>query len=149
MQDVAGVGVRVEVDHHDVAVPVEVRDGGRGRPGDRVVAADDDGQDAATRDLGHAIEDGGLRELPHAVADDGIPVVDHLEVVEHLDAEIEVVRAGVVGVRAHRARAEAGARAVRGVVVPRGADDRDVGLPLIQLGGSVSSGRMPKVAGPM
>ena len=77
--------------------------------------------------------DGGLRQLPHAVADDRVAVVDDLEVVEDLDLQVEVVGAGVVGAGAHRPRAEAGARTVGGVVVPRGADDRDVGLPLVEL----------------
>jgi hypothetical protein len=54
-------------------------------------------------------------------------------VVEHLDAKVEVVGAGVVRVRSHGARPEAGSGAVGGVVIPRCTDDRDIRLPLVEL----------------
>ena len=50
VDDVGGVGVGVEVDDADVAVAVHVGDGGGRRPGDRVVAAEDDRHDAARGD---------------------------------------------------------------------------------------------------
>ena len=69
------------------------------------------------------------------MARDRVAVVDHLEVVEDLDAEVEVVGAGVVGRRAQGTRPEPGAGAVGDVAVPGGSDDRDVGLPGVELTG--------------
>src|SRR3546814_2905904 len=64
---VGGVGVRIEVHDAHVAVAVDVGDGGRGGPGDRVVAAQDDGHDAARRDGVHPLSDVVVRDL-------GLPV---------------------------------------------------------------------------
>ena len=63
----------------------------------------------------------------------GIAVVDDLDVVEDLQPVAEVVRAGLVGVAAQAARAEAGTGPVGRAEIERGADDRDVGLPRVEL----------------
>ena len=61
--------------------------------------------------------DGLLRELPHAVTGYGIAVVDHLEVVENIHLQIEVIRAGVIRVGTEGPRAEARAGTIGGVVM--------------------------------
>ena len=63
----------------------------------------------------------------------GVAVVDDLDVIEDLQPVAEVVRARLVGAAAQPARSEARARAVGGAEIERGADDRDVGLPGIEL----------------
>ena len=115
------------------------------RPGDRVVAPDHVGV-MPPGDLGDAVVHGLLRQFPIPVAGDGVAVVDNLEVVEHLDAEIEVVGARVVGV----GRMARGPKRRRPFVVLS-----SDGAPTIatsgrhwsSCSGSVSSGRIPKVAG--
>ena len=96
---VGGVRVGVEVDDSDLSPPARLGDRGRRRPGDRVVAAEDDREDAPICDLGHALADRPVRELDHAVGADGVAVVDDLQRVEQLDPEIEVERPRVVGER--------------------------------------------------
>ncbi len=61
VDDVRGVGVRVEVHDADVAVAVHVGHRRRGRPGDRVVAAEDDRHDAAGRHRVNALADVRVR----------------------------------------------------------------------------------------
>ena len=126
-----GVCVSVKVDHADLAEPMVLGDSSRGRPGDGVVTPKDDWNDATARDLRHSLVDRGPRGLPHSVAHDGIAIIDHLQVVEHLDLQVKVIGAWVVCVCAHGTRPEAGAGAVRRVVVPWGADDCDIRLPLV------------------
>ena len=53
----------VEVHDADVAVAVEIGDRGGGRPGDRVVAAEDHRHDAAAGDRAHALLDVGVGHL--------------------------------------------------------------------------------------
>src|SRR5690606_17527101 len=108
-------------------------DSGRGGPRDRVVTADDERDDATAGHLAHALVDRGPGQLPHSVARDGVTVIDDLEVVEDLDAEIEVIGTGVVRVGPEGTWAETGARPEGRVVVPRGANDRDIGLPRVEL----------------
>ena len=116
---VGGVGVRVEVHDADVAVAVHVGDRGRRRPGDRVVAAEDDRHDAAGRDGVHALADVGVRDLGLAVRAVRVAEVDDLEPVEDLQPEIQVIGARLVGGGADGARAEPGAWPVRGPDVER------------------------------
>ena len=117
----------------DVAVPVDVGDGGGRRPRDRVVAAEDDRHDAPLRDLGHALADVGVADLGLAVRAVGVTEVDDLQPVEDLQAEVHVVRARLVGGGADGPRPEAGTGAVRRRDVERRADDGDVRLPLVEL----------------
>ena len=79
------------------------------------------------------VADVGVADLGLAVRAVGVAVVDDLEVVEDLDPEVEVVGAGLVGQRPDRPRAEPGAGPVRGGDVERRPDDRDVGLPRVEL----------------
>ena len=133
VDDVGGVGVRVEVHDADVAVAVHVGDrGGRG-PGDRVVAAEDDRHDAAGRDRVDALADVAVRHLGLAVRAVRVAEVDDLEPVEDLQPEVQVIGARLVGGGPDRPRTEPGARPVRGRDVERRADDRDVGLPGVEL----------------
>ena len=99
VDDVGGVGVGVEVDDADVAVAVHVGDGGGGRPGDRVVAAEDDRHDAAEATWCDPLADVGVAHLGLPVGAVGVAVVDDLEVVEDLEVEVDVVGAGLVGLR--------------------------------------------------
>ncbi len=133
VDDVGGVGVGVEVDDADVAVAVDVGDGGGRRPRDRVVATEDHRHDAARCDLVDAGADVGVARLGLAVRAVGVAVVDHLDPLEDLDAEIEVIGARLVRQRTDRPRAEPGAGAVGGRDVERRADDGDVGLPFVEL----------------
>ena len=148
VDDVGGVGVGVEVDDADVAVAVHVGDGGGGGPRDRVVAAEDDRHDATGCDLVDARPDVGVAALGLAVRAVRVAVVDHLEVLEDLDAEVEVVGAGLVGQGADRPRAEAGAGAVGGGDVERRADDRDIGLPRVELLGIGEERPLPERGDP-
>ena len=113
VDDVGGVGVGVEVDDADVAVAVDVGDGRGRRPRDRVVAAEDDRHDAARRRPGARARGCWRASLGLAVRAVGVAEVDDLEPVEDLQAEVEVVRAGLVAAGADRPWAEAGAGPVR------------------------------------
>ena len=144
VDDVGGVGVGVEVDDADVAPAAVIGDGRGRRPGDRVVAAEDHRDDAAARHLGDLRFDVGVADLGLAVRAVGVAVVDDLDPVEDLDAEIQVVRARFVGVRADGAGAEPRASAVRGVQVERRADDGDIGLPLVELFGVGEERALPE-----
>ena len=133
LDDVGRVGVGVEVDDADVAVAVDVGDRGGAGPRDRVVAAEDDRHDAARGDGVDALADVGVRALGLAVRAVGVAEVDDLQPVEDLEAEVQVVRARLVRRGPDRPRPEAGAGAVRRRDVERGADDRHVGLPGVEL----------------
>ena len=100
----------VEVHDPDVAVAVHVGDRGGGRPGDRVVAAENDRHDAARRHLVHPLADVGVAGLGLAVRAVRVAEVDDLEAVEDLDAQVEVVGARLVGM-ARIARGRTGHRA--------------------------------------
>ena len=112
--DVGGVGVSIEMHHADVAVTMSSRHcGGRG-PGDGVIAAEHEGDDAAIRHFGDAGLDVGVAEFGEAVRTVGITEVDDFEPLEDLDTEIHVVRARLVGLSANRARTESCAGTVGG-----------------------------------
>ena len=145
---VGGVGVRVEVHDADVAVAVDVGDGGRGGPGDRVVAAEDHGHDAARRDRVHALLDVVVRDLGLSVRAVRVAEVDDLEPVEDLQPQIQVIGAGLVGGGTNGARAEASARPVRGPDVERCPNDGHVGSPRIELFGFGEEGPVPEDANP-
>ena len=91
-----GVGVGVEVDDADVAPAMAVGDRRCGWPRDRVVTADDDREDAAAGDLTHTRSDVSVRALGQPVRAVRVAEVDHLEVLEDLDVEIEMVCRRVV-----------------------------------------------------
>ena len=133
VDDVGGVGVGVEVDDPDVAVSVHVGDRGSSGPRDRMVAAENDRHDATRRDLVHALADVGVADLGLPMWAVGVAVVDDLEVFEDLDVEIDVVRARLVRSRSDRAWSETCARPVGCRDVERRPDDRDVGLPTVEL----------------
>ena len=144
LDDVGGIGVRIEVHDADVAVSVYVGDrGGRG-PGDGVVAAEDDRARCRGTRWWHPFLDVGVRHLGLAVRAVGVAEVDDLEPVEDLQAEVEVVGARLVGGGADGPRTEPGARAVGGPDVERRADDRDVGPPRVELLGFGQERSMPE-----
>ena len=107
--------------------PADLGDGGRGRPGDRVVAAEDDRDRAGRRHLADLAVDERVGAIDPRRDDVGVAGVDDGQDLERLDAELERVdRAGRVLRLADRARPEPGARAVAHGVVEGRADDRDV-----------------------
>jgi len=96
VDDVGGVGVSVEMHHAHLAESLHLGHRGGGRPGDAVIAAEDDGNDSAPRHFLHAgldvrVTGGGVGVGAIRVAE-----VDHFEPVEDLDAQIHVVGAGFV-----------------------------------------------------
>src|SRR5579862_1064132 len=119
-----------------------------------MIAAQDDGEDAALRNEANSVADrpvGGFNEPVRAA---GVAEVDHFELVEDLDAEVEVERAGSVGERSKSTRAKTRSRPIGGRVVPRRADDGDIGTPtveLLRLGEqrSLSEGRHTLERGPV
>jgi hypothetical protein len=133
VDDVGGVGVSVEVHDADVAVAVHVGHGGGRGPGDGVIPAEHDRHDAARGDRVLALLDVLVGHLGHPVRAEGVAEVHDLQPVEDLQAEVHVIGAGFVGRGADGARTEAGAGPVRGRDVERGADDRDVGSPRLEL----------------
>ena len=74
-----------------------------------------------------------MRDLGLAVRAVRVAEVDDLEPVEDLQPEVQVVGARLVGGGPDRPRAEPGAGPVGGRDVERRADDRDVGLPGVEL----------------
>ena len=133
VDDVGGVRVGVEVHDADVAVAVHVRHGGGSGPRDRVITAEDDRDDATGCDLMYPLADVGVADLGLAVWAIGIAIVHDLEVLEDLDVEIDVVGAGLVDEGPDRPGTEAGARSIGRGDVERRPNDRDVGLPGVEL----------------
>ena len=132
---VGGVGVGVEMDDPDAARAADLGDGGRRRPGDRVVAAEDDRDRAGLGDLADLAVDHRVAALDPGRDDVGVAGVDDGQDLERLDVELERVdRARRVLRLADRARPEAGARSVADGVVERRADDRDVDAEAAELG---------------
>ena len=124
---VRGVGVGVEVDDADAAGSADLGDGRRRRPGDRVVAAEDDRDRAGRRHLADLAVDERVGAIDPRRDDVGVAGVDDGQDLERLDVELQRVdRAGRVLRLADRPRPEPGARAVAHGVVERRADDRDV-----------------------
>jgi hypothetical protein len=127
--DVAGVGVRVEVDHRHPPVAEDVRHALGVGEGDRVVAAEDDGDRPGP---GHRLDRGlqcGQRGLDVTGVHLDVPGVEDPQVAQPVGAQRQarpgpVVRQ-VVG-HPDRLGAEAGARAVRRPAVEGGAEDDDV-----------------------
>ena len=119
----ARVGVRVEVDETDGAVPRGHRADVRLR--DRVVASEDQRARLPRRRPGRRSFD--LRMRAHRIGrnDRGIPEVDDAQLGERVDPGLEV-GPGRAARSADRARPEARARPVGDEVVGRRADDRDV-----------------------
>ena len=149
VDDVGGVGVGVEVDDADVAAAVVVGDGRGRRPGDRVVAAEDHGDDAPAGHLADPGPDVGVARLGLPVGAVGVAVVDDLQPVEDLDAEVEVVgaRARRPGLRRARGPKRAPGRFV--VEMSKGAPTMATsGCQASSCSGSVRNGRWPNVARP-
>ena len=119
--------------HADVAVAVHVGDRGRRRPRDRVITTHHERHDVSTRHLGHPLLDVGETLIDHPVRTRGVAVIDDLYPVVHLESSTEVIGAGLIRVRAQRPGAETCTRTVGRAEIERRADDRDVGLPLIEL----------------
>ena len=132
---IGGVGVRVEVHYADVAVAVHIGNRGRRGPGDRVIAAEDDGHDAARRHGVHALADVVVRDLGLTVGAVRVAEIDDFEPVEDLETQIQVIGARLVGSGTDGARAEPGTRPVRCRDVERRTDDRHIGSPRLQLFG--------------
>ncbi len=91
-----------------------------------MVTADDHRDDPETCHAADLRADAAVRRLGLPGRAAGVSGVHHVQPVEDLDAEVEMVGAGFVGERAQRPRAEAGARSVRGPDVERRTDHRDV-----------------------
>ena len=128
--DVAGVGVGVEVDHRDPAVPEVTGDAGGVRQRDRVVAAEHQRDGAGRRHGVHGLLQRPERALDLAGRHLDVAGVDDADVLERVDAQGQV-RAGavlrqVVGLPDGH-RAEPGARPVGGAAVERRPDDDHVG----------------------
>lgn len=62
-----------------------------------------------------------------------IAEVDHSEIVEDFDVEIDVVGAGFVGSSPDCSWSESRSRTIRGGKVEGSADDGDVGLPAVEI----------------
>ena len=135
VDDVRSVGVGVEVDDADIAVTVHVGHRGRRRPRDRMIAAENDGHDPARCDGRHPFLYVLVRHLGLPVWTERVAEVDHLEPVEDLQSEIQVIRPGFVRGGPDRPRTEARTRAVGGRDVEGSADDRDVRPPGVELFG--------------
>ena len=88
---VGGVGVGVEMDDADAAGSADLGDGGRRRPGDRVVAAEDDRDRAGLGDLEDLAVDHRVAALEPGRHDVRVAGVDHGQHLERLDVELERV----------------------------------------------------------
>ncbi len=100
-----------------------------------MVTTEHDRDDAPLGDLGDPFADGCVRRLDEPARTDGVAEVDHFQLVENLDPEVEVEGSRSVGEAPQGPRAEAGAGPVRGRAVPGSADDRDVRAPGVELAG--------------
>ena len=99
------------MDDAELAVADHVGDRLGGWVGDRVLAAEHDGEDAARCDFGDPLPDRVLGDLTHARRAYRVAVVHHAQFVERRYLEVQVVEGvGPVG-RADRPRAKPGARA--------------------------------------
>jgi hypothetical protein len=127
---VAGVGVRVEVDHRDAAPADVPRHPGRVGQRNRVVAAQDHRDGAAGTRLEHGFLEPPQGQLGVARRHLHVTGIGDAEFHQRVDAQREV-RAGavvrqVIG-EPDRLRAEPGTGPVRGSPVKRRPDDHDVG----------------------
>ena len=133
LEFVGSVGVSVKVNHDDVAKPVLLTHRRHSREGDRVVATQDHGHNASAGDFAHPVIDCLARFFPHSVAGNRIAKIDHVQVIKNLHAQIEVIGAGVIRVCSQRPRAKASAWSIGSAVIPRGTNDRNIGLDGIKL----------------
>ena len=97
-----------------------------------MIAADDHRHDLSGRDLGDAGADRLVRLVSEPRVADGVAVVDDLEHLEGRHLEVEVPAGWLVIGDPYGARSKAGARPVGGAVVPRRAEDRDLGADRIE-----------------
>src|SRR5215207_6899751 len=119
----ARVGVGVEVHHADG--PMRCRDGPDGGLGDRVVAAEHDGDCARGQHLADGRLDRGVRALGVGGDHGRIAEVDHPQLGERIDVRLQV-RAGRGAGGADRPWGQPCPGAVGDEVVHRRADDRHV-----------------------
>ena len=125
----------VEMDDPDAARTADLGDGGRRRPGDRVVATEDDRDGAGLGHLADLAVDHRVAALDPGRHDVGVAGVDDGQDIEGVDVELERVdRARGVLRLADGARPEAGARSVADGVVERRTDDRDVDAAAAEFG---------------
>jgi hypothetical protein len=115
----------VGVEVHEPQLAVLPRDGAHVRLGDRVVAAQDDGDRSGRDDLGDGALDLRVRRRGVRGHDRRIAEIDHAELREGVDLRLEV-GPGRAARRSDGTRPEAGSRPVRDEFVGRRADDRDV-----------------------
>ena len=113
-----------------------------------MVAAEDDREDAPVGDLGHSLADRRVRQLHHPVRADRVAVVDDLQLLEELDAKIEMECPRPVSERPKRPRAKSCAGTVGCRVVPGRSDDCYVRLPPVQLLGLGEQRPLSKGCGP-
>ena len=121
----------------------DLGDGGRARPGDRVVAAEDDRDRAGRGDLADLAVDHRVAAPELRRHDVRVARVDDGQLLERADVELERVESarGVLRL-ADRARPEPRAGPVRDHVVERRADDRDVDAARGELGGIRDPGQV-------
>ena len=119
------------------------------RLGDRVVAAEHDRQRAGREHLGDGRLDRAVRDVDVGGDDRGVAEVDHAQLGEGVDLDLEV-RAGRRARAADRARRQPRPRAVGHQVVHRRADDRDVEaleLRRVLREGHAAEGQQARVVG--
>lgn len=133
VDDVSGVGMRIEMDDADIPVAEHVGHGGGSGPGDRVIPAEHKRHDAASGDLVDTGTDIGVACRCVSVRTMRVTEVDDVEMVEDLDAEIEVVRARLMGSSSDRSRTESGPGAIGGREVEWGADHCNIGTPPVEI----------------
>ena len=123
-----GVDVPVEVDDPEVAAAEMLRDAAGGRVSDGVVAAQHDGERAAGVHVRHGLGDLIERLLDVAGDREDVAQIGDGDRLTQVDAQLEAVRPVKRGDLADALRAEAGARAVGGAAVERGAEHGHVVL---------------------
>ena len=133
VDDVGGVGVSVEMNDANVAVSMDVSDRGGSWPGDGVVAAERDGDDAASGNLVHPVADVGEALIGITVRAVGITGVNNGEVVENLEVKVDVVGARFVGRCSDRTGPEPRAGTIGGADIEWGTHDGNVGPPSVEV----------------
>ena len=129
------VGVSIEVDDPDAPRSSYLGDRRRGRPGDRMVAAQDDRDSASLGDLTDLAVDHRVAAFDPRGNDVGVAGIHHGQDVQRLDVELERVDGATRVLRiADRPRPEPGARPMADGVVERCAHDGHVHLESAQFG---------------